>query len=231
MKQIKIFLLAILLAMPGIVLAQSENTHEWKGFFEFFCGFSTGHDNDIPPYGYKLEPKVSFGINFTEGYQITDYLFAGVGFGAYTLGVYDEDYSYGFDGVYGDEYIYKESRTFFPGIYAPVFADVRWTLDINRTINPFVDLKLGYQFAIPIQDECIGFYDNLYVRPKGGFYCLPSVGVRLGKRSGFNLGVGYNVSTRRHYYTVNTDPQGEVYKTYYKPKSTGSFVITIGADF
>lgn len=205
-----------MLALPALASAQSENTHQWKGFFDFFVGGSTGADVKL-----QHEPKVAFGLNFTEGYQITDYLFAGVGFGVNTVALWTDRYYYDFNQYY------NESRTCFPGIYAPIFADVRWTLDINRTINPFVDLKIGYQFAIPIQDEQVG--DQRYVSPRSGIFCLPSIGVRFGKRSGFNLGVGYSVSTRRKYDTIERETGYGGIDT--KIYSSGAFVVTFGADF
>ncbi len=227
MKQIKIFILALILALPALASAQSENTHQWKGFFDFSWGFASTGVGNFDHGMARLEPKMSFGVNFTEGYQFTDYLFAGVGFGAYTLGFHNEEYYYD----YWDNYY--EGRTFYPGIYAPIFADVRWTLDINRTINPFVDLKIGYQFAINIQDEGVSDGDSrgLLIRPKGGYYCLPTIGVRFGKRSGFNLGIGFNISTLTEDYGINNNP-GSPHQEYpVRKKTSGTFVVTFGADF
>jgi len=198
--------MAVAILMPLLGVAQSRC---WRGFVDFHVGTSAGVDMNLvhdPNSYYEYESfkqKLVFGVSFTEGYQIFPYLFAGVGFGGYTsmLGC-------------RDDYGYDENE--FYAIYLPVYADFRWTLDIERTVTPFVDLKIGYQFGVPVDglDE---------VKYKNGVYFVPSVGVRFGKRSAFNLGIAYNTSIGRVYHDWNGAELGKSNK--------GAFLLTLGADF
>ena len=218
----KIFLIIAILTMPFAASAQG-----FRGFIDIFGGTQFGRGIDIPVPNYdnvsNIKNDLAFGLNVTGGYQITNFLFAGVGFGGYTtiMGATTHDY-------------YTERDREFHSLYFPFFADVRWTLDIERKITPFVDMKIGYQFAFEINEGSLTYYDSyreIYAKGKNGIYFMPSIGVRFGKASGFNLGIAYNSSIGTRFlqnYEVSADNYElrEVAKT-----NKGVFMITFGADF
>ena len=219
----KIFLIIAILRMPFAASAQG-----YKGFIDIFGGTQFGGGIDIPiPEHYDvtgIKNDLAFGLNVTGGYQITNFLFAGVGFGGYTTLM---------GGTTHDSY-YNDRERVFHSFYFPIFADVRWTLDIERKVTPFVDLKVGYQFAFEMGNGCLSYYSynyDVFSKGKNGAYFMPSVGVRFGKASGFNLGIAYNATVPTKLlqnYEVSPDNYElrEVGKT-----NKGVFMITFGADF
>lgn len=64
----------------------------------------------------------------------------------------------------------------------PLFADFEATF-MQKTIAPFVDLRIGYSFGLSYDD----------VLPKDGVYFSPTVGFRwgMGRNTAWKLGVGY----------------------------------------
>lgn len=234
MKKILIIIISLL---PSLVSAQ-----EWKGFkgfVDFYVGPSGGSGYDfsaMPGMDFSnVKNKITCGFNFTGGYQVFPSLFAGVGFGFYTnqIGYSRHEVNGDYSSVYDGETLYS--------FYYPVFADLRWTLNINSRITPFVDLKIGYQFGVSIGEGDIGYIYNwesngdnyeVDVRHRPGFYLLPSVGVRFGKRSAFNLGVAYNPFIGKEFVRIygGGGTQRPV-ETVIGKSSTGSFLVTLGADF
>lgn len=216
----KIFLIIAILGMPFAASAQG-----FRGFIDIFGGTQFGGGIDIADPGNgdvtSIKNDVGFGLNVTGGYQITNYLFAGVGFGGYTTLM---------GGTSHDSY-YSERERIFHSFYFPFFADVRWTLNIERKITPFVDLKVGYQAAFEMGNGDLSYYNHVHAKGKSGMYFMPSVGVRFGKASGFNLGIAYNASIPTKIlqdFEVSPDNYElrEVGKT-----NKGVFMITFGADF
>lgn len=238
MKKILIIIVTSLLP----VFAYAQEWRGFKGFVDFYIGASggTGYDfRGTPAVSFSnVKNKITCGFNFTGGYQVFSSLFAGVGFGFYTNEI--SYLSYEVEGDYGFE---MDSATFY-SFYYPVFADLRWTLNINSRVTPFVDLKIGYQFGIPITEGDLGYYYNgdvygdgyevseVVARHRPGFYLLPSIGVRFGKRSAFNLGVAYNPFIGKEFVLIQGAGEGQrpVEKVVGK-SSTGSFLVTLGADF
>lgn len=183
----------------------------------------TAEDNEIK----DLWPALTVGMNVTGGYQIFPMLFAGVGFGAYTILSDWQESWYSSDGYYHEDG--------FHGLMCPVYADVRWTLPLNtRHVTPFADLKIGYQMALNYNREYIGgsykTHDEVGFNYKGGLYFVPSVGIRFGQPCGFNLGFAYNTSLKAETFRVNElDPSQTKHPL--TKKTFGVFMITLGADF
>lgn len=239
MKKILIIIISLL---PSLVSAQ-----EWKGFkgfVDFYVGTSGGSGYDfsaMPGMDFSnVKNKITCGFNFTGGYQVFPSLFAGVGFGFYT-----NEISYSRHEVNGDYSFVCDNETWY-SFYYPVFADLRWTLNINSRITPFVDLKIGYQFGISTGEGDMGYYYNyngdafrddyevyeVVARHRPGFYLLPSVGVRFGKRSAFNLGVAYNPFIGKEFVGIyGSGDGGRPLERVIGKSSTGSFLVTLGADF
>lgn len=214
----KIFLIIAILTMPFAASAQG-----FRGFIDIFGGNQLGGGSYDLNGIHNIKNDLAFGLNVTEGYQITNFLFAGVGFGGYTTLTGANIYHHN-----------SERERVFHSLYFPIFADVRWTLDIERKITPFVDMKIGYQFAFEINEGSLHYYGDsreIYAKGNNGIYFMPSVGVRFGKASGFNLGIAYNSSIGTRFlmnYEVSADNYElrEVDKT-----NKGVFMITFGADF
>lgn len=209
------------------VATLSASAQEFRGILDLYGGISPskGYDAGIVS-GEKfsdIRPIVAFGMNIAEGYQINKMFFAGIGVGGYTVidhfRVKDINENYG----YGE--------THFPAIMLPVFADLRWTLDIGKTVTPFVDLKIGYQFQVALSDGEIswsyGDEDNLYLRQIAGFYFQPTVGLRFGKASAFNLGITFNPTINQKIYR---GVDGNV-ATPFKDLKSGALMLSLGADF
>ncbi len=209
------------------VAALSASAQEFRGFIDLYGGISPSKGYDAGMVSYNeisdIRPIVAFGMNITEGYQINKMLFAGVGFGGYAvIDHYRERYE-------TDGYSYGE--TFFPAIMLPVFADLRWTLDIGKTVTPFVDLKVGYQFRAQLSDGEISWAykdeEKLYLREIAGFYFQPTVGLRFGKASAFNLGVTYNPTINQKIFRgLDSNSATPV-----KDLKSGALMLSLGADF
>lgn len=221
---------AALLAMLTSLSSPAQDFRGCRGFLDLFGGLGVGKLNDSFRIGNHImtdfQPHVAFGLNITGGYQITEYLFAGVGFGGYTI--LDRYHEYVADLAYYnyDDY-YNED---FPAVMLPIFVDCRWTLDLNRKINPFVDLKVGYQFRCSLDDgEILSSYSDgncLFRSQEPGFYCMPTIGVRFGGKSAFNLGISY-LSTIRQRISSGTYTEMNTLKTF----TQGAFMLSLGADF
>ncbi|MDE6444869.1 MAG: porin family protein [Muribaculaceae bacterium] len=224
----KKIIFATLIFILSSLSSHAQDFRGFRGFFDIYGGIGVGRckdsfkvqDADVSDFG----PKISFGLNVTGGYQITDYLFAGVGFGGYTV---VDEYDFYNQNEYG-QYEYREN--IFPAVMLPIFADCRWTLDINRKINPFVDLKIGYQFRCQLNEGRLTYFSNnneiIYMSQEPGFFCQPTVGVRFGGRSAFNLGITYNPTIHQKFYRSN-----QFSKTEIKKCSQGAFMLSLGADF
>lgn len=217
----KIFLILSLLILPFTINAQG-----FKGYIDIYAGTTFGRGSSFNTSGTSassnIKTDLTFGLNVTEGYQITSFLFAGIGFGGYTtLTGYTIP-------------IENDRERVFNSFYFPIYADARWNLNIASPITPFVDLKLGYQFGFKISNgELYDWYNyesTIYERHKNGVYFQPSVGVRFGKAAGFNLGIAYNAAIGRKFMKRTVENDKNVF-TEIGSSSQGAFLITFGADF
>lgn len=207
----------------------SVSAQGFRGFIDIYGGISPSkgvEGGKVGSYEIRdLRPLVAFGMNVTEGYQINRMLFAGIGFGGYTV---IDHYREHYVNDYSNE---SYGETFFPAIMCPVFADVRWTLDIERTVTPFVDLKMGYQFRVALSDGEITWSDrneeNLYLRQEAGFYFQPTVGFRFGRASAFNMGITYNATINQKLYRGFDNKS----LTKIKDLKGGALMLSFGADF
>lgn len=216
-KRISLFI-ALFLWILGI------QAQEWRGFLELTAGTSPAKsDINLQNNTFRnVWNPLSFGLNYTMGVQVIPQLYAGVGIGGYTaLLSYDQEY--------GPERV-------FTALYFPVFVNARWIPDITKKINPFVDLKIGYQMGLDLDEIKMGYsysYDSgrqCYIQHKNGMFFQPGVGVRFGRDSAFNLGLAYNVSMRREFVTKDLSQQNlPVVESF--TKNYGFFMVTFGADF
>lgn len=215
----------IILTMVLAVLPLLANAQVFRGFVDLYVGssFSGGfsfNESECPISDVK--PDIVFGMNITGGYQITDYLFAGVGFGGYTPWL-----------RYCDSYGDREHV--FYSLYFPVYADVRWTLNIKSRVTPFVDMKIGYQFGTYV-GEGDDFYDYygerepLQALHKNGVYFQPSVGIRFGKATAFNLGLAYNTSIGTRFMAGRVK-DGRRVREEVGSMTKGALMLTLGVDF
>lgn len=211
----------------------------YRGFFDIMGGFGTGGVLNVTDGEYAMKnvgrSSIAFGWTMTHGYQINHNFFAGLGFGANCVMLYSEDY----------EGYYTNASHKFYGLALPVYADFRWDYDLTAKTAPFVDLKLGYQYVVAIDDD--DYYDWYYnnhfsVRPEsiGGLFIMPAIGLRtaIGSKRAINIGLSYNISLKRkfstesHYY--HTLPNGEIINggdTRSFSSTGGVSMFTIGFDF
>lgn len=226
MKTINKIIIAI-----AVVTASFSAANAQVGAFKTMMDWSFGvgfTDKDVtnvalanpgtPEYykGYFDYKPMVFSMNVTEGYQISPSLFAGVGFGMTVPTV---------NGGQDDDLLVVSNFLF------PFYADFRWTLDVEKTITPFVDIKIGYQASALIVDgEFYSVdYDNFgKVRFNKGFYFLPTVGLRMGKNTAFNFGVSYNPCLKRSYGLW--DRETMVNKVTRK-SSKGVISLNLGVEF
>ena len=219
----------LLFAMLG------ANAQEWRGFLELTAGTSPGK-SDIA-YANSVVPDVtnpfSFGLNYTMGIKVLPQFYAGIGMGGYTSLTYYKEVVSNTDHINGDVYSYTESV--FTSIYFPIFADFRWIPDISRKINPFVDLKIGYQMGVDLEGAKLYEYSysnntEYYARHNNGLVLQPGVGIRFGRDSAFNLGIAYNVTIGRKFTATHvTSPGMTVMESVNKNYSC--IMLTFGADF
>lgn len=213
----------ILLSLMLLLGVLGVNAQDWRAIIEIHAGIQPGRstaDFSESSIGGIWNP-LSFGLNYSMGLMVLPQLYAGVGIGGYTSTISHDSY-------YGDN-----SGLSFPSLYFPVFANARWIPNIEKKINPYVDLKIGYQMGVDLDNTDLYVYPSDFdyeVRHKNGFFFQPGVGVRFGRNSAFNLGIAYNVSMRREFLEINEDLKGSpiigrVTKNY------GSFMLTFGTDF
>lgn len=168
-----------------------------RGTWRGFIEANSGGSHFNKPYPEHNETwDMVCGMNFTGGLQISPNWFCGVGVGCYTA--------------------FWVPDTEFYAIYIPVYGDIRWTPILGKRVCPFMDVKLGYQFGGPV-DQHSATYVN-------GVYCQPSVGIRLGRATGFNIGIGYNVFHGRKYY----EPWREGFLGEF---NKGEILLILGVDF
>lgn len=204
--------------LSSVIAASAQ---EFRGFVDAFAGrclfkskaqFNTSYDNIS-----DITDDLTFGLYVTGGYQFTPQWFAGIGFGGYTDML---------------DWSPRHQCDDFESIYLPVYADVRWTLDLQRKITPYVDLKLGYQFGVDLGFERVSYHSSTYLTRigyKGSMLLQPGVGVRFGKKSGFNLGLAYNAMIGKKIVEYNLSQPGvgkEIGSV-----NTGTLMLTFGADF
>ena len=233
MKKLLLPLAACLLSIPSF--AQS-----YRGMFEIDLGTGISSDNIYNVEGVELKQQPSFGGAFstTHGCQITPWLFAGVGFGAstYAMNVSDS----------GTE---EGTSLKLYSLNVPLYLDLRWDMDVRRKVSPFIDLKIGYQWAFNLNPDssCGDDYDYSYVSryttvselmcdPISGFYFQPTVGVRFRRNSkkGFGLGITYNTSIKRGVTGVRTVSHfGEDIVTLYDfgKRTYGALMLSLCFDF
>lgn len=193
---------------------------EWRGFIEIYAGTQTSGRSNVGLKNISMENvsnPLTFGLNYTMGMRVLPQFYAGVGIGGYTALIY-EDNGY-----------FEHS---FPSLYFPVFVNARWIPDVSKKINPYVDLKIGYQFGTGLEEKDSWYSDRYQyeVRHKNGLFLQPGFGIRFGRDSAFNLGLAYNVFMGRDFVALDMNVidlpiAEEISKNY------GSIMITFGADF
>lgn len=214
-------IITIIMAVATI----SASAQEFRGFVDLFAGrclFKTSKEVAIGNRQInKVTDDLTFGLYVTGGYQITPQWFAGIGFGGYTdmLGWHTDNY-----------YDYDDNT--FESIYLPIYADVRWTLDLQRKITPYADLKVGYQFGVNLGSGQMTWDNNGYIPCigyKSTMLLQPGVGVRFGKKSGFNLGFAYNFFVGKKIMEYSASQPNHAREA--GSITTGTLMLTFGADF
>lgn len=136
----------------------------YRGFVDMVCDIKP----DIALYGGVTDSRFYAGVAVSQGYQFNPWLYVG-------------------GGLLVEQWI-KENTMYA----APVFAHVRTDLKFGR-FTPFVDARLGYNFA-----------------SYGGVYFSPAIGYRInwGKKLGVNIAVGYSLTGNRDMIVEEVHPLG-----------------------
>lgn len=183
--------LVLILAM--IVATLGASAQSYRGFLFLNAGMGTSGENFMVE-GEEIsnfKPMVSFGLSTSHGCQITPFLFAGLGVGAY-LPVAKGELN---ESSYGDD----TTDGVFNALYIPIFADVRWDILLQKKVSPYIGVKAGYQVGVDLSGEFYGDRCCFVSKPQSGFYFEPSIGVRFrtGSSRGINLGFSYNTNMRQ----------------------------------
>lgn len=192
--------------------------------FDADLGFIIGTKANFSIGDYGAESvKSNFcrpAFSMTHGVQIYKYAFAGLGFGV--------QYMYGSiyngDSFSDDEYEGVTSK--WKTVLIPLYINLKGIYPINNTFAPFVNLSLGYSFAIPTSKDV--FYKTGEDKSvlNGGFNCAFGVGLRI-KHFQFGFGLqhqqlSWKISERDYY------DGWETIKTKIK---NNSFYINVGVNF
>lgn len=232
----------ILVALSLFVAVFTMSAQSYRGFIDLFGGIGVGSDESIVRGDMSftdIKPSFGFGLSTSHGCQITPWGYVGIGVGAYT------SLNHASENSYQGSYDYNDpDRVEIYGVYIPVSLDLRWDLNIRKKVTPFVDLKIGYQFVARLNEGSYGIaevsssssYENMYLHaePIAGFYFQPTVGIRfrMGKKSGFNLGVTYNPTIKKRIYaSVQNDTNGMVSEIGKKEMTVGALMLNLGFDF
>ena len=220
----------LLLFLPNPISAQ-----KYRGDIEVSFGFPTSYL--ISPHD-KFFQKSSFEFSSTHGVQINRF-FIGAGPGLYVIPLEKQNYHWSNiteNGNYEYE-IYENSKN-IPRLFGSAFIKSRYDFFNNKDINLFISLKVSY--LIIFKSRIGNFYTSesqiyKYIEPiDGGGYTevdhytsqvyesefhmsnlafSPQVGVRfrIGKYTGINIGVSYNMFNIKEYIQ---ETQGEYWHKY-----------------
>ena len=221
MKKKIILSLVLLFGVLGI------HAQEWRAIIEVHAGIQPGRSNiDFSNTSIqKVWNPLSFGLNYSMGAMVIPQLFAGVGIGGYTSMLSYREHGY--------------TENPFPSLYFPIFINARWIPNMSKKINPYVDLKIGYQMGTDLEGSDLYIYNYDYdgsdygeykAKHQNGVFFQPGVGVRFGRDSAFNLGIAYNFSMRREFIKADSSmPNFPVMERI--SKNYGNFMLTFGTDF
>lgn len=149
----------VTLLCAAFVLLTCNNAYAGNNHRRYGGGLQEGYKGFVTA-GYTIGTGLisdRLSINTTHGYQLNENFFIGAGVG---MSVYKPD---GFN---------------FDVLSIPLYADARANLELNGSVSPFADLKIGYAIA-----DVKGFFFN------------PSIGIRVDMNGsmGLNFGVGYEL--------------------------------------
>lgn len=215
----------------------------YRGFFDIQGGFGFGGRMNVDAGDMLIKDigtLLTFGINYTAGYQINQNLFVGIGFGFHA----DMTRCRVFDS-------YPNYDNKFYAFRMPVYADVRWDFGLTKKTAPYVALKAGYQFSVPFNDDdrelawadyYSGNYQRLTVTGKwvSGLLLQPSIGMRtsIGGKKGINLGLAYDICLPRKMKAVYSYSNPGSYYYGMEDKTIdmgvargGALKLNIGIDF
>jgi len=163
MRKIVVFLFAVMLCC--VAKAQAEHSNQsplqtgYRGFVD--AGFGIGGTNKV------LQDFYSLTISTTQGYQVFEHLFVGLGVGAHL-------FSDATDSLQLDEETLKKSLEKTNYYSIPFFSDVRYDV-LNRPVSPVLDIQLG---------GTVGDFKGLHF--------AASAGCRVNRLS---ISMGYNLQT------------------------------------
>jgi hypothetical protein len=201
--------------------------------------------------GYTLPMSVGetgrIEAHTSHGYQLNDYLFAGVGAGLHIYSARDMNLKYAKIGGTDNypHYIAEStsesgvikpdaSRTWMHGVDSsfmtvPIFLDIRGYYPMNKIV-PFAMFRVGYSFNL-----ADGFGEM-------GLYMNPAIGVKynLSQKLGITFSLGYSVQNYGglpknggygFYYFKDNTKTGSGYFTPYEAKNAGGLTLKLGVEF
>ena len=194
--------------------------------------------------GYNLAiggtgEKGSFEFNTSHGYQLNEYLFAGLGAGLHMYNARDSklrdsigtnSFPQYVGNVVGGKKIPTDSVTYMRAVDSsymvlPIFLDIRGYYPLqNSAFTPFAMLRVGFAFNLSDGFGAMGIYMN------------PAVGVKyqVSPMIGINFSVGYSYQS---YGGIPKDGGYGYYyykdatKTKYEAKGAGSLSLKLGVEF
>lgn len=230
----------LILMIAAVMTVFGMSAQSYRGFLELYGGIGMGDKHNFTAAGAEFrnfKPAYALGFSTIHGAQLAPCFFVGVGASAYGM-LYSVESSV--------EDYYKETAAL--GINIPAYLDLRWDLDVRKKVSPFVDVKVGYQFAVNFNDCTLAegtSYDSreyTYFKVKNvkGFYFMPTIGIRIrtNSKTGFNIGVSYLpktecdllVSTEGQYdYTTGIETPGK--EVNLGKKKSGALMLNLGYDF
>jgi hypothetical protein len=200
--------------------------------------------------GYTLPMSVGekgrLEVHTSHGYQLNDYLFAGVGAGLHIYSARDMNLKYAKIGGKDNypQYIAESStesggntlikpdasKTWMHGVDSsfmtvPVFLDIRGYYPMGK-IAPFAMFRIGYSFNLADGFGGMGLYMN------------PAIGVKynISQKFGINFSLGYSVQSYGGIPGTKQDGGYGFYyrkadKQIYEAKSAGGLTLKLGVEF
>ena len=200
----------------------------YKGTFDF--GYN------LPMGGTGEKGNLEF--NTSHGYQLNEYLFAGVGVGLHMYSARDAQLKTNM--TTSDKFPQyvstssADSSTYLRAIDSsymtlPIFLDIRGYYPLqNSAFTPFASMRVGYAFNLSDGFGGMGLYMN------------PSLGVKyqVSQMIGITFSVGYSYQSYGgipknggYGYYYYKDAEGKTSKTKYEAKGAGGISLKLGVEF
>ena len=191
------------------------------------------------PIGGTAE-KGSFEFNTSHGYQLNEYLFAGLGVGLHIYNARDSKlrdsigstshYPQYVGNIVGTKKVPTDSVTYMRAVDSsfmtlPIFLDIRGYYPIqNSAFTPFAMLRVGFAFNLSDGFGAMGLYMNPAVGVK--YQVSPMIGVNLSLGYSYQSYGGIPKDGGYGYYYIK-----DASKQKYEAKGAGSFSLKLGVEF